>query len=286
MAKLAIGDLVGYAWWQDSCPPCYVKDKVMEYLQGGGDPNAKVDEFSCLPHWVARFDTPGQLDALIAAGGDINCRSPWGYTPLFWMYEKFSLQNVMGEKFESRILTLLERGADINAAEQDGKTALHELVMSLRPRADEVSFLAGHGATVELKDKKGRQPIHNAAEMCQPLTAAKLVELGSKINAKDKDGLTPLHIVGDGIGVWHWPKDRLLSTVNGLLDLGADPNLKNKSGQTVLAHYLWRFGGMVSLFKALLEHGADPKLADKDGLTPHQHALSHGYSKTASLLVA
>ncbi len=280
MDKPDLERVIGHAYWMATNPPYYSSERLLEYLELGGDPNAARDQLSCLPHWVGLHGTNEDLYALITAGGEVDCRSAWGHTPLFWIYYECALQNVIPH---DRVEALLERGANINATEQDGDTPLHKLTTSLYPRPDEVAFLVRHGAKVGPRNKKGRQPIHNAAEMCQPLTAAKLVELGAEINAQDSDGLTPLHIIGKGISVWHWPEARLSAAVTGLLDLGASPNIKNKSGQTVLTHYLGRFGDMGSIFKTLLEHGADPTLADKDELTPSQHALSHGHREVAEM---
>jgi len=279
--KSGLNDVIWHAWWQDDCPSCFASDKLTGYLAGGGNPNAVYDQMSRLPHWVARFGTPEQLDEIVTAGGDVNCRSEWGYTPLFWLYYVWSLRTKIDN---DRVLALLERGADINAADKDGETALHRLTMSLHPRPTEVDFLVGHVADIALSNKDGRQPIHNAAEMCQVPTVAKLVELGADINAPDNRGRTPLHVIGEGIGVWHWSERLIISTAIGLIKLGANPNQRDNKGRTVLIEYVKRLGRFPSLINALLEQGADRTIPDNDDLLPRQVALARSNRKLAALL--
>jgi ankyrin repeat protein len=51
----------------------------------------------------------------------------------------------------------LDRGADINAANDAGQTALH---IAAAQRGDEfIRFLVGHGARLDAKDKQGHTPL-------------------------------------------------------------------------------------------------------------------------------
>ncbi len=79
-------------------------------------------------------------------------------------------------------------------------------------------LIKAHKASLYISDRYGRMPLHNATSECIPL----LIKAGSKINARDWRGWTPLH--------WavHWAD---VDRVRELLKAGADPKIKNKKGQ-------------------------------------------------------
>ena len=54
------------------------------------------------------------------------------------------------------VKVLVERGADVNAANNTGQTALH---VAVQTSDDIVKYLAGHGAKLDAKDKQGRTPL-------------------------------------------------------------------------------------------------------------------------------
>jgi ankyrin repeat protein len=64
-----------------------------------------------------------------------------------------------GEAIEA-IQLLLDHGADVNAAANDGRTALHGA--ALQGYDDVIKFLAAHGADLNTKDHKGFTPLDTA----------------------------------------------------------------------------------------------------------------------------
>jgi ankyrin repeat protein len=65
----------------------------------------------------------------------------------------------------------LDRGADVNAIDEDGLTALHHAV----PRgAGVVQLLVDHGASIETKDKRGRTPLDVAEGVRLPGEATRM----------------------------------------------------------------------------------------------------------------
>ncbi|KAK7895942.1 hypothetical protein WMY93_021267 [Mugilogobius chulae] len=59
------------------------------------------------------------------------------------------------------VLRLLDRGADINYANVDGLTALHQACID--DNVDMVTFLVEHGANINQPDNEGWIPLHAAA---------------------------------------------------------------------------------------------------------------------------
>jgi ankyrin repeat protein len=121
---------------------------------------------------------------------------------------------------------LLDEGADVAAADNDGGTALHWA--AAYGRLDVVTWLVEHGeADVHAKDDTGRTVLHRAALNGELYVAKWLVEHGkADINAKDKIGWTALH---------YGASNGNLDMVTWLVEHGkADVHVTNKYGATAL----------------------------------------------------
>jgi len=120
-----------------------------------------------------------------------------------------------------------------------------------------VKNLLIRGANVNAKDKDGRTPLHHAATIGHVEIARFLLERGANVNAKDKDGRTPLH---------HAATIGHVEIARFLLERGANVNAKGKNGNTPL-HYAVR-NGHVEVVNLLLENGANPEIKGEFGDTP------------------
>jgi|ERR1700733_1412596 len=101
---------------------------------------------------------------------------------------------------------------------------------------------------------------------------------GAFINAKNRQGNTPLHYACS---------NRKLESVRLFLKWSADINSKNKEGQTPLHHAC---SGSIQksqeqLVKLLLHNGADIDCKDNEGKTPLDLAHSNGYTEIEELLI-
>ena len=149
------------------------------------------------------------------------------------------------------VRSLLAEGADPNAAQGDGLTALH--VAAQEGYLEIAEALLGAGADVEAKTRIGDYtPLHLAAQEANAPVARVLLEAGADPAAVTTNtGATPLHLAAKAIGGE--------GAVRTLLDAGVpvDPR-ESAAGQTPLMFAASQ--GRTAAVRELLSHGADPSI--------------------------
>ncbi len=194
-------------------------------------------------HLAVKSGKIDAIDALLAAGADIEERGRVNYTPLGTA--------VYASRTDS-LRHLLAKGADPNADMQGGSTALGIAVARNSPtavtflleaKADPnlgnplmmaaqydrtaiVKMLIAAGANIDVHDDQKRNPLHYAAINTSQELATLLLEKGADINQRDKsNGFSPLQ--------WaiHYGRHQM---VEFFLEKGADAEVKNNNGQTAL----------------------------------------------------
>ncbi len=146
------------------------------------------------------------------------------------------------------VRSLLREGADVNAPQGDGMTALHWAA----ERGDEglCEVLLYAGARVDAGTRIGHYtPLHLAARAASEAVVALLLDAGSDVDARTTNsGVAPLHLAaaaGDP------------GVLRALLDGGADANgVEGAWGQTPLIFAA--ANNRVAAIGVLLEAGADP----------------------------
>jgi ankyrin repeat protein len=113
---------------------------------------------------------------------------------------------------------LLGAEADPNAQDKKGKTPLHYAAEFNCPES--IKMLLNAGANPNLQDKEGDTPLYLTNS---PQNIAMLLNAKGNPHIQDKDGYTPLHIAAE--------RDYPVN-VQLLLDKGADPNIENNEGNT------------------------------------------------------
>jgi ankyrin repeat protein len=132
-------------------------------------------------HYYRQENVP-LVKALLNAGAEVNVKDgTYGRPPLIWAAEA-------RKRNTSRVL--LERGARINARDDNGDTALHAAALYADPAL--VDLLLSYDASVNVKNGIGQTPLHNAARHGQPAIIRLLLRHGSDINAGDGMGLPPI----------------------------------------------------------------------------------------------
>jgi ankyrin repeat protein len=152
-----------------------------------------------------------------------------------------------------RVRVLLREGADVNAAQGDGMSALHW--GAERGDAEMIGVLLYAGAEIQAVTRIGQYtPLHLAARNGELAAVGALAEAGADVHARtDPSGSTPLHLAaasGDG------------AVVRALIEAGADPDAREAEWEQTPLIFAASWN-RVEAIVALTEGGADPNLASR-----------------------
>lgn len=168
---------------------------------------------------------------------------------------------------------LLDREADVNAAQPDGMTALHWA--AYHDDVEAVKKLLEAGADAKAANRYGVTPLSIACTNGNGEVVAALLAAGAEPNAALPGGETPL-MTASRTGV--------LAPVAYLIERGADVNAKERKGQTAA---MWAAAeGNVEVVDALLKAGADFRTPLKSGFTPLFFAVREGRTAVVQRLLA
>ena len=148
------------------------------------------------------------------------------------------------------VRALLTEGADVNAPQGDGMTALHWAAEA--GDGEMVGMLLYAGANLQGVTRLGDYtPLHLASKAGKDRVVARLLEAGADPSAYTPTGeVTPLHFAAASGSV---------PTVEALLDHGADVDVtESVRGQTPLMLAAGR--NRVAVVQLLLDQGADPSI--------------------------
>ena len=178
--------------------------------------------------------------------------------------EESSLADAVESGDSNLMVRLIEGGADVNAAQVDGMTALHWAVY--HDDTETVELLAQSGANANAKNRYGVVPLLLAAENANDLVVQFLLDAGADPNTVLRGGETILMTVA---------RTGSLGAVKALLAKGANPKAKDGREQTAL---MWAAAeGHARVVKALIDAGADIDNSLSSGFTPMFFAVREGH---------
>ncbi|XP_051544815.1 protein phosphatase 1 regulatory subunit 12A-like isoform X5 [Myxocyprinus asiaticus] len=197
------------------------------------------------------------------------------------------------------VLRMLDRGADINYANVDGLTALHQACID--DNVDMVTFLVEHGACINQPDNEGWIPLHAAASCGYIDIAEYLISQGANVSVVNSEGETPLDIAEEGameellqneinrqgidIEAARKEEERImLRDARQWLNSGQINDVRHtKSGGTAL--HVAAAKGYTEVLKLLIQAGYDVNIKDYDGWSPLHAAAHWGKEEACRILV-
>jgi ankyrin repeat protein len=227
---------------------------VKALVEGGADPETPIQfgENSWTPLIkAAREGRAAIVRFLLEKGAKVNAASSDG--------GELPLSQAASRGYDDVVEILLRAGADAKAKNKDGYTAF--FFAASEGHLDVADMLLAAGADVNAEDRYGITALMTASSICNPELLRYLASKGAKLNKISQleyGGSTALTTAASVAQV---------DCVKTLLELGADPGLKMKSGETALTNAEQsKNPEVVALIKAALAKAppkASPKTAPK-----------------------
>jgi len=180
------------------------------------------------------------------------------------------------------IEVLFEHGADVNASDECGRTALHFIVIfergrrfgfrygedpDIKVKREITKLLLSRGANVNAQTGKGMTLLHAACNNRYVEVVEALMQYNADVDCKCETGRTPLHLAA---------RNGRTGIVEVLLKFGANIDSKDKYGMTAL-HFAAK-QGQVLVCRVLLEHGADINIMTEGNRTPLDFAMTSRFN--------
>ena len=203
---------------------------------------------------------------LLNAGADPNISNANGYT---WLHYA-----AVGDCSEEVLRTILNHGADVNAASNDNETALMKACHE--GNLDVMNVLLNAGANTHISDDDGDNWLHHAAcGDCSKEVLQTILDHGADVNTTNENNTTSL--------MYACHKGST-DVINVLLNAGADHRISNANGYTWL-HYASVGDCSKEVLHAILNYGADINAASKNNETALMKACERGNIDVMNVLL-
>lgn len=231
-------------------------------LDAGANVHCERGNKATALHVAAATGSAALVDLCLDRGADPNARNTAQDTPLIVAaasnhYE--ATQRLL--EFRPRPEGDARIPADVNAARENGATALH--FACTRGNEAMVRLLLEHGADPDAQNNSKDTPLIVAADAGHLSVCERLIQRGAKASMGRQNGATALHVAA-GRG--------MLDIVRLCLDAGRVPvDVMNNDRETPLLVALAR--GRLDVARALLEYGASMKVTSNYSVTPFDLAV-------------
>jgi len=252
--------------------------KVALFLVEHGADATAQDESGWTPlHWASEWANVEVACFLIEHGADATAKDESGSTPLH------CVSHVLGAEDACTVFCYFTAPTH---KDNYGWSVIHLPPPELGKRLEVIHILLEHGANLEARDKDGYTALHMALLSMNVGLARSLVELGANTTAQNYYGSTPLHLalrnghlevahflIQHGMDViaqdmnrmkpLHWASKSGSAEVTCLLIDGAQATAQDSSGWTPLHEVA--SSGTVEVTRLLTEHGTDATAQDSHG---------------------
>ncbi len=304
-------------------------------LQAGAEVNVKANNGDTPLSLAVRQKNLTVTEQLLAHGASLDSADQEGNTPLHLAAvqghadllscllalatpEQLNRKNQAGESpwllfspsgNATLMAQFLDKGAAINRANQEGRTALYHAaalgdldvvqlllekvaavglawlkannngttplwIACLNGHEAVVRLLLEHGASIDQADKSGITPLAAACENGHEAVVRLLLERGAAVDQATENGITPLRAAC---------QDGHEAVASLLLDHGATVDQVDKYGDTPLWAACMR--GHEAVVQLLIKKGAHANQANNRGVVPFYTACLHGHETVARLLL-
>jgi cytohesin len=238
---------------------------TVKLLAGYGASVKKISRGETAPVYLASYT--GRLEILqflVAEGADVKETDKRGSN---------SLHVASSKGFPKIVKFLVERGVDVNVETRGKRRPLHLAARS--GHLDICKYLLANGALLDPVSGNGWTPLLLAAARGQSDMVKYLAEQGANVRAASNDGYNLLQLAAIF-------QDQAL--IEFSVKNGISPDSVNNRGYSALHHCVAR--GYLDGIKSFLEVGAQPNIKDKYGYTPLQWARRSGRRKISELLTS
>lgn len=254
---------------------------VKKCIEYGADVNARDCDDETPLHIAVRSctkaDRTNKADALdilknlLEAGADVNARGLCEQTPL----------HIAARRSGAPVIRMLiEHGADVNARDKDGETPLYHAIWWKSLKAARILLELGADVNVR-SEKNGDTPLHYAAYLRRsPEILQALIDAGADVNAENNYGGTPPE-ASLRFPVENREDDKeIIDILKTLITAGA-----KCSSNWDLLYSSALFQHRLEITRFLITAGADVNIRNKNGTTLLHCAVRESKPDTARLLI-